>query len=64
MNTDNNNIPTLSEYESRFRRPNWLDDPRTPVEETLKWLRGIEEKYYKLYGQEKIELLRRGKEGI
>ena len=56
-------IPTFQVYRDQFNRPNWLDDPRTPIEETLKWLKVLEDRYYELYGDMQIKTLRRGKEG-
>lgn len=61
--SDKNKIPTFQEYRARFNRPNYLDDPRTPVEATMTWLKELENRYYELYGQEKIETLRPRKEG-
>jgi len=56
-------VPTLAEYLSGFNTPNYFDDPRTPEEMKQRWYRAIEDGYYKLYGQEKIETLRFRKEG-
>lgn len=56
-------VPTLQEYMDGFDTPNYLGDPRTPREMISNWYRKIEDKYYELYGQEKIESLRPRKEG-
>jgi len=61
--TDKKRVPTLAEFERGFKTPNFLNDPRTPDEMTQQWYRAIENKYYQLDGQEKIESLRPKKEG-
>lgn len=52
-------VPTLSEYQNRFNRPNYFDDVRTPKEMIDLWYKRIEDSYYEKYGQEKIVSLRR-----
>jgi len=56
-------VPTLNEYLRRFETPNYFDDERTPEEMKQAWYKRIEDKYYELYGQEKIESTRFRKEG-
>jgi len=61
--TDKKRVPTLAEYKSGFRTSNYFDDPRTPDEMKQQWYQEIENRYYKLYGQENIEATRFRKEG-
>lgn len=56
-------IPTLQEYMADFKPPNFFDDERTPEEVKEAWRNEYLEKYYKLYGEEKIESTRIKKEG-
>jgi len=61
MNKENS-VPSLSEYRDSFKRPNYLGDPNTPDEMIREWFQNLEDKYYEIYGQEKIECLRYVKE--
>lgn len=56
-------VPSLQEYMDGFKTPNYIGDPRTPQEMIDGWYKRIEDKYYELYGQEKIEATRFRKEG-
>lgn len=59
-------VPSLQEYIDGFTMPRYLDDPRSfSIEAIQAWYQKIENRYYELYGQEKIESLRIGsrKEG-
>lgn len=56
-------IPSLQEYLDGFKTPNYIGDPRTPQEMIDDWYKRMEDKYYELYGQEKIQSLRTRKEG-
>lgn len=56
-------VPSLEEYLNSFSTPDYLGDPRTPKEMADAWYKKIEDRYYELYGQEKIESLRFRKEG-
>jgi hypothetical protein len=55
-------IPSLQEYSEWFNTPNYFRDSRTSQEMIREWYQNIEDSYYQIYGQEKIESLRSGKE--
>lgn len=55
-------VPTLQEYMDGFKTPNYIGDPKTPQEMIDGWYKRIGDKYYELYGQEKIESLKPRKE--
>lgn len=63
----NKKVPSLQEFINRFSMPRYLDETRVDEEtrqsQIQQWYQKIENRYYELYGQEKIQTLRSRKEG-